>query len=175
MCGFTPWAGACQWLLLPCWAVPADSLDSCVPSVGARDFYALPFGSLLYPALRYSGLQGQVSFFEQVFYRASVQKALYNLILDAFLGAFVRAEIARLGKLTQANQKSSKPPPPLCVNYFISYYIIYLFIPVSLTTITQCKLPGCKFSICASGWMKKHHRCKLQRVIPPCVQVDYLR
>ena len=33
-----------------------------------------------------------------------------------------------------------------------------------LTTSTQCKLPGCKCSICASGWMKKHHQCKLQRV-----------
>ena len=42
-------------------------------------------------------------------------------------------------------------------------------------TTTQCKLPGCKCSICASGWMKKHHQRKLQRVMPPCVQVDYLR
>ena len=32
------------------------------------------------------------------------------------------------------------------------------------TTTTQCKLPECKCSICASGWMKKHHQRKLQRV-----------
>ncbi len=49
-------------------------------------------------------------------------------------------------------------------------------LPPPLTTTAQCKLPGCKCSICAScsGWMKKHHQRKLQRVIPPCVQVDYL-
>ena len=28
---------------------------------------------------------------------------------------------------------------------------------------------------CASRWIKKHHQHKLQRVIPPHVQVDYLR
>ena len=32
------------------------------------------------------------------------------------------------------------------------------------TTTTQCKLPECKCSICASGWMKKHHQRKLHRV-----------
>ena len=29
---------------------------------------------------------------------------------------------------------------------------------------TQCKLPECKCSICASGWMKKYHQRKLQRM-----------
>ena len=42
------------------------------------------------------------------------------------------------------------------------------------TTTTQCKLPECKCSICASGWMKRHHQHKLQRVMPPRVQVDCL-
>ena len=47
--GSTPWASACQWLLLPCWEVPADSLESCVANAGARDFCTLLFGSLLVP------------------------------------------------------------------------------------------------------------------------------
>ena len=48
---------------------------------------------------------------------------------------------------------------------------LYIYIYIT----TQCKLPGCKCSICASGWMKKHHQRKLQRVMLPRVQVDYLR
>ena len=39
---------------------------------------------------------------------------------------------------------------------------------------TQCKLPECKASICASGWKDKHHWCKLQWVKPPRVQVESL-
>ena len=32
----------------------------------------------------------------------------------------------------------------------------------------------CKYGICASGWMEKHHQCKLLWVKPPCVQVESL-
>ena len=35
---------------------------------------------------------------------------------------------------------------------------------IYLYTTTQCNLPKCKCSICASGWMKKCHQRKLQRV-----------
>ena len=43
-----------------------------------------------------------------------------------------------------------------------------------MATTTQCKLPECKYSSCASDWMQEHHQCKLKMLVPPCVQVDYL-
>ena len=41
-------------------------------------------------------------------------------------------------------------------------------------TTTQCKLPECMSSICASRWKEKHHRRKLQWLKPPWVQVESL-
>ena len=43
-----------------------------------------------------------------------------------------------------------------------------------MTTTTQCKLPESKYSFFTSDWMQEHHQHKLQMLIPPCVQVDYL-
>ena len=61
------------------------------------------------------------------------------------------------------------------IRIYLHPHILYDYLPPPLTTTTQCKLPGCKCSICASGWMKKNHQRKLQRVMPPRVQVEYLR
>ena len=43
---------------------------------------------------------------------------------------------------------------------------IYLHIqlPPPQTTTTQCKLPECKCSNCAIGWIRKHYQRKLQLV-----------
>ena len=55
-------------------------------------------------------------------------------------------------------------PPRVQVDSYIYIYIYIIYNYTTQTTTTQCKLPECKCSICASGWMKKHHQCKLQRV-----------
>ena len=34
-----------------------------------------------------------------------------------------------------------------------------------MATTTQCKLPECKYSSCASDWMQEHHQHKLQMLI----------
>ena len=51
-----------------------------------------------------------------------------------------------------------------------TYVCNYIPPPCTQTNTTQCK-----WSICVSGWKEKHHQCKLQRLIPPCVQVQCLR
>ena len=67
----------------------------------------------------------------------------------------------------------------LTSGYFRSSHILPtpsdLYIQYYIYTTAQCKLPRCKCSICSNGRMKKHRQHKLQRVMPPCVQVDYLR
>ena len=61
-----------------------------------------------------------------------------------------------------------------CMSLELTLFLVYIILHVlhvgtSLsiyiyTTTIQCKLPECKYSICASGWMKKHHQRKLHRV-----------
>ena len=64
------------------------------------------------------------------------------------------------------------PHSASCSSVSAGFIFIYLHfhiqLPPPLTSTTQCKLLECKCSFCASGWMKKHHQHKLQRVMPPC-------
>ena len=75
------------------------------------------------------------------------------------------------------------PPPSLHRQHYRVYMLIHghhihicnsIPPPCTQTNTTQCKFPKCKCSICASGWKEKHHQHKLQKLIPPCVQVQCL-
>jgi len=71
----------------------------------------------------------------------------------------------------------------LAYNEDIVYICIALFThQASVRILTMYKIyhytvqvaRDCKCSNYTNGWMKKHHQRKLQRFIPPRVQMDYL-
>ena len=48
--------------------------------------------------------------------------------------------------------------------YTTTTIYLHIQLPPPQTTTTQCKLPECKCSNCAIGWIKKHYQRKLQLV-----------
>ena len=71
------------------------------------------------------------------------------------------------------NRHPMTPPLPHSYNYHLHIHIQLQPLHAQTTT-TQCKLLECKCSIFTSGWKKNHHQRKLQSVIAPRVQVEYI-
>ena len=67
---------------------------------------------------------------------------------------------------------SIEPPPPHSYNYHLHNT---LQPPRAQITTTQSKLLECKCSIGTSGRKGKHQQRKLQSMIPPCFEVEYLQ
>ena len=51
------------------------------------------------------------------------------------------------------------------ISYVYTSTSTYNYHHHTMTTTTKCRLPECKCSICTSGWKKKHHQRKLQRLM----------
>ena len=96
-------------------------------------------------------------------------KATTNGDLCRFLRSFCSfLPLASHKKMADNINVSERNTLPVLYNINVSTVILpprqhYIYICTVYTT-TQCKLPECKCSICASGWMKKLHQRKLHRV-----------